>query len=60
MPSLPAIYEAQRRLGVPVTSTAICTVRGMLDRLGLEPKILAAGALLGDRTGLETVAASTA
>jgi maleate isomerase len=49
MPSLPAICEAQQRLGIPVTSTAICTVRGMLDRLGLEASIPGGGALLGDR-----------
>ena len=48
MPSLPAIHEAQQRLGVPVTSTAICTVRGMLDRLGREAGIPGGGALLGD------------
>jgi hypothetical protein len=36
-----------------VTSTAICTVRGMLDRLGLEPSIPGAGILLGDLSGLE-------
>jgi len=53
MPSLPAIHEAQRRLGIPVTSTAACTVRGMLDRLGLAPEVPGAGALLGDRVGLE-------
>lgn len=53
MPSLPAIHEAQRRLGIPVTSTAVCTVRGMLDRLGLPPDVPGAGALLGDRVGLE-------
>jgi maleate isomerase len=53
MPSLPAIHEAQRRLGIPVTSTAVCTVRAMLDRLGLAPEVPGAGALLGDRAGLE-------
>lgn len=53
MPSLAAIHEAQKRLGLPVTSTAICTVRGMLDRLGLKAEIPGAGALLGDRTGVE-------
>jgi maleate isomerase len=58
MPSLPAIYEAQRRLGMPVTSTAICTVRGMLDRLNLKPDIPGAGVLLGDATGLAASAAS--
>src|SRR5206468_678234 len=53
MPSLAAIAEAQRRLGIPVTSTAVCTVRGMLERLGLEPDVPGGGALLGDRAGLE-------
>src|SRR2546421_6654285 len=56
MPSLAAIHEAQRRLGIPVTSTAICTVRGMLDRLDLAPEVPGAGALLGDRVGLEVAA----
>jgi len=56
MPSLPAIAEAQRRLGIPVTSTAVCTVRGMLDRLGLEADVPGGGALLGDRAGLEVAA----
>ena len=56
MPSLPAIAEAQRRLGIPVTSTAVCTVRGMLERLGLAPEVPGAGALLGDRAGLEVTA----
>jgi len=56
MPSLPAIAEAQRRLGIPVTSTAVCTVRGMLDRLGLVPEVPGAGALLGERAGLEVTA----
>ena len=53
LPSLPAIAEAQRRLGIPVTSTAICTVYGMLERLGLEADIPGGGALLGDRSGVE-------
>jgi maleate isomerase len=56
MPSLPAIHEAQRRVGIPVTSTAVCTVRGMLDRLGLAPEVPGAGALLGERAGLEVTA----
>ena len=56
MPSLAAIHEAQKRIGIPVTSTAVCTVRGMLDRLGLKPEIPGSGALLGDRVGLEATA----
>ena len=35
MPSLPAIALAQSQLGLPVTSTAVCTVRNMLDLLQL-------------------------
>jgi maleate isomerase len=46
MPSLPAIQVVQDRLEVPVVSTAVCTVRGMLERLGLEAVVPGAGALL--------------
>ena len=46
MPSLPAIQIAQERLGLPVTSTAVSTVRQMLDHLGLAPVVPNAGALL--------------
>jgi len=46
MQSLPAIQAAEKMLGVPVTSTAVCTVRNMLDLLELEPRIPACGALL--------------
>ena len=42
--------------GIPVTSTAVCTVRGMLERLGLAPEVPGAGALLGERAGLEVTA----
>jgi maleate isomerase len=49
MQSLPAIQAAETMLGLPVTSTAVCTVRGMLDRLGLEPVVPQAGALLSGR-----------
>lgn len=52
MPSLQALLPAQRALGLPVTSTAACTVRGMLDRLGLDPVAPGGGAVLGDRDGL--------
>src|SRR5690349_6606627 len=31
MQSLPAIQAAEKMLGLPVTSTAVCTARGMLD-----------------------------
>jgi maleate isomerase len=46
MPSLPAIQIAQDRLGIPVTSTAVCTTRTMLDLLGLPAAIPGFGALL--------------
>ena len=49
MPSLPAIQRVEDRLGLPVVSTAVCTVRGMLDRLGLDPVVPGAGALLSGR-----------
>ena len=46
MQSLPALDPAQRMLGLPVTSTSACTVRNMLDLLGLEPTVPGAGAVL--------------
>ncbi len=49
MPSLPSIQAAEDLLGLPVTSTAVCTTRGMLDRLGLEPVVPGVGALLSGR-----------
>ncbi len=46
MPSLPALQIAQDRLGIPVTSTAACTVRQMLDLLELPAGIPGFGAVL--------------
>jgi maleate isomerase len=46
MPSLPAIARIEDALGIRTISTAVCTVRGMLDRLDLEPVAPGAGALL--------------
>jgi len=46
MPSLPAIQRIQEASGIPTVSTAVCTVRRMLDHLGLEPVAPGAGALL--------------
>jgi maleate isomerase len=46
MPSLPAIQPVQDRLGLPVISSAVCTARVMLDRLGLAPVAPGGGALL--------------
>jgi maleate isomerase len=49
MPSLPAIAEAERRIGLPVTSTSVCTTWQMLTKLGLEPVVPNAGRLLAPR-----------
>jgi maleate isomerase len=60
MPSLAAIQTVEDRLGLPVTSAAICTTRKMLTALDLEavapdagyflsPKNLTEGALLKKR-----------
>lgn len=46
MPSLAAIPHIENMLGIRTVSTAICTTRSMLDRLGLEPVVPEAGALL--------------
>ena len=46
MQSLPAIQAAEDRLGLPVTSTSVCTARGMLDRLGLHGDIPGFGSLM--------------
>lgn len=46
MPSLPAVQRIQDATGIRTVSTAVCTVRGMLDRLGLAPVVPGAGALL--------------
>lgn len=46
MQSLPAIQAAEKMLGIPVTSTAVCTVRNMLDLLELPARIPNCGALL--------------
>jgi maleate isomerase len=52
MPSLAAIELAQEALGIPVTSTAICTARQMLRKLGLATQAPGAGAYLGSQIGL--------
>jgi maleate isomerase len=49
MPSLPAVQHIEDRLGIPTISTAVCTVRRMLEHLGLEPVVPNAGALLAGR-----------
>jgi maleate isomerase len=55
MPSLAAIPHIENMLGIRTVSTAVCTTRSMLDRLGLEPIVPAAGALLaGSRSTEQT------
>ena len=49
MPSLTAVEQAQQRLGLPVTSTAICTAWLMLRKLGLVARAPGGGALLDGR-----------
>ena len=46
MQSIPAVQRAQDLLGIPVTSTSICTVRNMLDLLELPAATPGYGALL--------------
>jgi len=46
MPSLPAVQRIEDMLGIRTVSTAVCTVRRMLDHLRLEPVSPGAGALL--------------
>jgi len=52
MQSLPAIQRIEDMLGIRTVSTAVCTVRGMLDRLGLEPVAPGAGALLAGTSAI--------
>lgn len=56
MQSLPSIQLVEDRIGIPVTSTAICTTRRMLDHLGLEALVSNAGALLSGRYPLRQAA----
>lgn len=46
MQSIASIQVAQDMLGIPVTSTSVCTARNMLDLLGLRPNIRGYGRLL--------------
>ena len=46
MQSLAAVQRIQDATGIPTVSTAVCTVRRMLDHLGLELVAPGAGALL--------------
>jgi len=57
MQSLPSIQIVEDHIGIPVTSTAVCTARRMLDHLGLDPVVPGAGALLSGRYPNAPVAA---
>lgn len=57
MQSLPAIQPAEDMLGVPVTSTSVCTVRNMLDLLELEARVPNCGKLLADAPRKPTIRA---
>jgi maleate isomerase len=46
MPSLPAIQITEDELGLPVLSAAVATTYEILERLGLDPVVPRAGALL--------------
>jgi maleate isomerase len=48
MPSLSAITRAEDRLGLPVTSAAVCTARSMMRALALEPVAPEAGYWLSE------------
>jgi maleate isomerase len=52
MPSLPAIEKAEASLGLPVISTAVCTARLMLEKLGLEVILPNAGTAFMPSRGL--------
>ncbi len=47
MPSLPSIQKVEDETGIPVVSAAVCTTYQMLKKLGLDPRVPGAGALLG-------------
>jgi len=46
MQSLAAIQRAEDKLGLPVTSTSICTTRRMMRAIGLDPVMPDAGYML--------------
>jgi maleate isomerase len=58
MPSLPAIPLVQARYDIPVISTAVCTVRRMLELLDLEPMVPNTGMLLDGRSFLPVARAA--
>jgi maleate isomerase len=51
MPSLASIEPMEARYGIPVVSSAACTVFQMLEALGLPAMAPGAGSLLSGRYG---------
>lgn len=49
MPSLAAVQKVEDRLGIPVTSAAICTSWKMMKELGIEANVPGCGTLLSGR-----------
>jgi len=49
MPSLEAIDEMEKQIGVPVTSAAVCTTYEMMKKLGIEAKSTIGGSLLSGK-----------
>ncbi len=49
MPSLRAIQIVENRLGIPVTSSAVCTTRKLLEALDLAPVVPDAGFVLAGK-----------
>jgi maleate isomerase len=49
MPSLAAVQQVEDRLGVPVTSAAICTAWKMMKELDIEARVPGCGTLLSGR-----------
>ncbi|KQZ76586.1 Asp/Glu racemase [Sphingopyxis sp. Root214] len=49
MPSLAAIQQVEDRLGVPVTSAAVCTSWKMMKELGIDTRVPDCGTLLSGR-----------
>lgn len=56
MPSLSAIQIVEDKIGLPVTSAAVCTTRRMLEALALEPIAPGGGALLDARARIPVAA----
>jgi maleate isomerase len=49
MPSLEAIDKLEQKIGIPVTSAAVCTTFEMMKKLGLSAQSPIGGALLGGK-----------